>query len=157
MLHSSRAILALNGSLMIILGGAFWNFPEFFTLAMFPDFAESQDVLDVGIALRKIMGGRLCLYWSDFIFMSVQFKINRTKIVIFLVNRFLSDDRNSLRGKSFWARRRSAIHSDFLFNLVYCFILCGITTVPRISVLLPTLRVIQKNFYVLLLASLETV
>jgi hypothetical protein len=57
MLHSSRAILAINGSLMIILGGAFWNFPEFFTLAMFPDFAENQDVLDVGVALRKIMGG----------------------------------------------------------------------------------------------------
>ena len=61
MLHSSRAILALNGSLVIILGGAFWNFPEFFTLAMFPDFAENQDVLDVGIALRKIMGGAVPL------------------------------------------------------------------------------------------------
>ena len=56
MLHSSRAILALNGALMIILGGAFWIFPEFFTLSMFPDSAENQQALDVGVALRKNMG-----------------------------------------------------------------------------------------------------
>ena len=56
MLHSSRAILALNGTLMIILGGAFWMFPEFFTLSMFPDFAENQQAIDVGVALRKNMG-----------------------------------------------------------------------------------------------------
>jgi hypothetical protein len=56
MLHSSRAILALNGTLMIILGGAFWMFPEFFTLLMFPDFAENQQAIDVGVALRKNMG-----------------------------------------------------------------------------------------------------
>ena len=40
MLHSSRAILALNGTLMMILGGSFWFFPEFFTLSMFPDIAD---------------------------------------------------------------------------------------------------------------------
>ena len=56
MLYSSRAILALNGTLMVILGGAFWTFPEFFTLSMFPDFAENQDAMDVGVALRKNMG-----------------------------------------------------------------------------------------------------
>ena len=56
MLHSSRAILALNGTLMIILGGAFWMFPEFFTLSMFPDFAENQQAIEVGVALRKNMG-----------------------------------------------------------------------------------------------------
>jgi hypothetical protein len=41
---------------MVILGGAFWAFPEFFTLSMFPDFAENQDAMDVGVALRKNMG-----------------------------------------------------------------------------------------------------
>ena len=56
MLHSSRAILALNGTLMVILGGLFWVFPEFFTLSMFPDIAENQDAIDVGVALRKNMG-----------------------------------------------------------------------------------------------------
>ena len=56
MLYSSRAILALNGTLMVILGGTFWVFPEFFTLLMFPDFAENQDAMDVGVALRKNMG-----------------------------------------------------------------------------------------------------
>jgi hypothetical protein len=56
MLHSSRTILALNGSLMIILGVSFWVFPEFFTLSMFPDIADNQDAIDVGVALRKNMG-----------------------------------------------------------------------------------------------------
>ena len=56
MLYSSRAILALNGTLMVILGGAFWTFPEFFTLSMFPDFAENKGAMDVGIALQKNMG-----------------------------------------------------------------------------------------------------
>ncbi|MDC0476850.1 hypothetical protein OAN83_03515 [Alphaproteobacteria bacterium] len=56
MLHSSRAILALNGSLMIILGVSFWVFPEFFTLSMFPDIADNQGAIDVGVALRKNMG-----------------------------------------------------------------------------------------------------
>ena len=56
MFHSSRAILALNGILMMILGGSFWFFPEFFTLSMFPDIADNQDAIDVGVALRKNMG-----------------------------------------------------------------------------------------------------
>ena len=56
MLHSSRATLALNGTLMVILGGLFWVFPEFFTLSMFPGIAENQDAIDVGVALRKNMG-----------------------------------------------------------------------------------------------------
>jgi hypothetical protein len=37
MTHSWRAMLAVNGTLMASLGGAFWLLPEFFTLAMFPD------------------------------------------------------------------------------------------------------------------------
>ena len=56
MLYSSRAILALNGTLMVILGGSFWLFPEFYTLSMFPHIAESQDAIEVGVVLRKNMG-----------------------------------------------------------------------------------------------------
>jgi len=41
---------------MVVLGGSFWLFPEFFTLSMFPDIAENQDAIDVGVALRKSMG-----------------------------------------------------------------------------------------------------
>ena len=41
---------------MVILGGTFWAFPEFFTLSMFPELAENQDAMDVGVALRKNMG-----------------------------------------------------------------------------------------------------
>ena len=56
MFRNSRAILALNGTLMMILGGSFWFFPEFFTLLMFPDIADNQDAIDVGVVLRKNMG-----------------------------------------------------------------------------------------------------
>ncbi len=56
MFHNSRAILALNGILMIVLGVSFWLFPEFFTLSMFPDITDNQGAIDVGVALRKIMG-----------------------------------------------------------------------------------------------------
>ena len=56
MFHSSRAILALNGTLMMLLGGSFWLFPEFFTMSMFPDIADNQDAIDVGVTLRKSMG-----------------------------------------------------------------------------------------------------
>ena len=67
MLHSSRATLALNGTLMVILGGTFWVFPEFFTLLMFPDFAENQDAMDVGVALRKNMGAG-CVFIGTILF-----------------------------------------------------------------------------------------
>ena len=56
MLYNSRAILALDGTLMVILGGSFWLFPEFFTLSMFPYIADNQDAIKVGVTLRKIMG-----------------------------------------------------------------------------------------------------
>lgn len=55
-LHSSRAVLALNGGLMIVLGSAFWILPEFFTLAMFPNIVENEAAIVVAVALRKIMG-----------------------------------------------------------------------------------------------------
>jgi hypothetical protein len=41
---------------MIILGVAFWLFPDFFTLLMFPDISENQDAVNVGVILRKNMG-----------------------------------------------------------------------------------------------------
>ena len=54
--HSSRAVLALNGGLMIILGGSFWLLPEFFTFAMFPHILGNEVAIDVAITLRKNMG-----------------------------------------------------------------------------------------------------
>ena len=56
LLHSSRAVLALNGGLMIVLGGAFWILPEFFTLAMFPHILGNETATAVAVTLRKIMG-----------------------------------------------------------------------------------------------------
>ena len=55
-LRSSRAVLALNGGLMIVLGGTFWIFPEFFTFAMFPHILGDKTATAVAITLRKIMG-----------------------------------------------------------------------------------------------------
>jgi len=55
-LHSSRAVLAFNGGLLIILGGAFWILPEFFTLAMFPHILGNETATAVAVTLRKIMG-----------------------------------------------------------------------------------------------------
>ena len=55
-LHSSRAALAVNGGLMIVLGGAFWILPEFFTFAMFPHILGNETATAVAVTLRKIMG-----------------------------------------------------------------------------------------------------
>ena len=41
---------------MMSLGGAFWLQPEFFTLLMFPNIAENQEAMKVGVLLRKNMG-----------------------------------------------------------------------------------------------------
>jgi hypothetical protein len=67
MWNSSRTILALNGALMIILGGAFWLFPEFFTFVMFPDISENQDAVNVGVVLRKNMGAG-CIFVGIILF-----------------------------------------------------------------------------------------
>ncbi|MGB2320057.1 MAG: hypothetical protein ACPH74_08155 [Candidatus Puniceispirillum sp.] len=53
---NSRLVLAINGILMILLGGAFWLQPEFFTVAMFPNIMENEDALRAAVALRKNMG-----------------------------------------------------------------------------------------------------
>ncbi len=66
-LHSSRAVLALNGGLMIILGGAFWIFPEFFTFAMFPHILDDETATAVAVTLRKIMGAG-CVFIGAMLF-----------------------------------------------------------------------------------------
>ena len=66
-LRSSRAVLALNGGLMIILGGAFWIFPEFFTFAMFPHILEDEIATAVAVTLRKIMGAG-CVFIGAMLF-----------------------------------------------------------------------------------------
>ncbi len=97
--------------------------------------------MDVGVALRKKYGGRLCIYWNNLIFVPVYFKIDGTKIVVFLCNRFPFDGRSSLRGETFGTSNRSIIHSDILFNLL-CFItVCGIAALPRITFFLTSSNV----------------
>lgn len=66
-LHSSRAVLALNGGLMIILGGAFWLLPEFFTFAMFPHIMGNETAIDVAVTLRKNMGAG-CVFIGSVLF-----------------------------------------------------------------------------------------
>ena len=64
---NSRLILAINGILMIMLGCGFWSFPDFFTLAMFPNIEQNKEALNVAIALRKNMGAG-CVFIGALIF-----------------------------------------------------------------------------------------
>ena len=64
---NSRLILAINGLLMIILGLSFWIFPDFFTLAMFPNIEKNNEAFKVAIALRKNMGAG-CVFIGTLIF-----------------------------------------------------------------------------------------
>ena len=41
---------------MMLLGIAFWLFPEIFTISMFPNISENEQAMNVGTALRKNMG-----------------------------------------------------------------------------------------------------
>mgnify|MGYP001463614407 CR=1 FL=1 len=53
---NSRLILAINGFLMIILGISFWTFPDFFSLAMFPNIEKNNEnyiLLMAGIKKKK--------------------------------------------------------------------------------------------------------
>ena len=52
---------------MIILGCGFWTFPDFFTLAMFPNITENNEAMNVGLALRKNMGAG-CVFIGSLIF-----------------------------------------------------------------------------------------
>ena len=65
---NSRLVLAINGLLMIILGLSFWIFPDFFTLAMFPNIEKNNEAFNVAIALRKNMGAG-CVFIGTLIFM----------------------------------------------------------------------------------------
>ena len=64
---NSRLILAINGSIMIVLGLSFWIFPDFFTLAMFPNLEKNNEAFNVAIALRKNMGAG-CVFIGTLIF-----------------------------------------------------------------------------------------
>jgi len=64
---NSRLILAINGFIMIILGLSFWSFPDFFTLAMFPNIEKNNEAFNVAIALRKNMGAG-CVFIGALIF-----------------------------------------------------------------------------------------
>ena len=64
---NSRLILAINGFVMIILGLSFWIFPDFFTLAMFPNIEKNNEAFNVAIALRKNMGSG-CVFIGTLIF-----------------------------------------------------------------------------------------
>ena len=133
MLHSSRAILALNGTLMVILGGLFWVFPEFFTMSMFPDIAENQDAIDVGVALRKNMGAG-CAFIGIILFScQSSSKSDSTTIIVFLSDWFPLDDRGTHACETVRTGRRSIVHCSFLFNLMYFVIVCGIAAFSRIN------------------------
>ena len=54
MFHNSRAILALNGTLLIILGVSFGS-SRVLHLVNVSDITDNQDAIDVGVALRKSM------------------------------------------------------------------------------------------------------
>ena len=54
--HSSRAVLALNGIIMIIIGLTFFIFPEKITIIMFPKIVSNPEALETGIVLRYLMG-----------------------------------------------------------------------------------------------------
>ena len=64
---NSRLILAINGFVMITLGLTFWTFPEFFTLAMFPNIEKNNEAFNVAIVLRKNIGSG-CVFIGTLIF-----------------------------------------------------------------------------------------
>ena len=53
---NSRLVLAINGTIMIILGITFWLAPDFFSIAIFPNIEKNEEAFNVAIALRKNMG-----------------------------------------------------------------------------------------------------
>ena len=53
---SSRAVLALNGIVMMLTGASFFVFAEKITILMFPDVNLNPQALEVGIVLRYLMG-----------------------------------------------------------------------------------------------------
>ena len=54
--RSSRAVLALNGVIMIMIGLFFFIFPEKITIIMFPKVISNPEALETGVVLRYLMG-----------------------------------------------------------------------------------------------------
>ena len=133
MLYNSRAILALNGTLMTILGGAFWLFPDFFTLSMFPDFAENQQAIDVGVALRKNMGAG-CAFIGIILFScQTSSKSTAQRLLFSSAIGFLLMVTALLQVKLSGQADVPVFIVVFFFSFV-CFVtLCGIAAVPRIT------------------------
>ncbi len=55
-LRRSRAILALNGIVMIFIGIIFFIYPEKITIIMFPKIISNPEALETGVVLRYLMG-----------------------------------------------------------------------------------------------------
>jgi hypothetical protein len=55
----SRYILAVNGSVMMLIGLCFFIFNNFINLSMFPGIAENELALEVAMILRYLMGSGL--------------------------------------------------------------------------------------------------
>ncbi len=55
-LRRSRAILALNGIIMIFIGIIFFIYPEKLTIIMFPKIISNPEALETGVVLRYLMG-----------------------------------------------------------------------------------------------------
>ena len=54
--RSSRAVLALNGIIMIMIGLFFFIFPEKITIITFPKIISNPEALETGVVLRYLMG-----------------------------------------------------------------------------------------------------
>ena len=54
--RSSRAVLTLNGIIMIMVGLFFFIFPEKITIIMFPKIISNPEALETGVVLRYFMG-----------------------------------------------------------------------------------------------------
>ena len=54
--HSSRAVLALNGIIMIFIGIIFFIYPEKLTIIMFPNIVSNPEAIETGTVMRILMG-----------------------------------------------------------------------------------------------------
>ena len=63
---NSRFVLAINGILMISLGGAFWFYPEFFSKLMFPNILDN-DSAERGYCFAKKHGGWMRLHRRNYV------------------------------------------------------------------------------------------
>ena len=80
----------------------------------------------------KNHGGRLCVYWSCIVFLSVQFKIYCSKITFFFCGRFSFHVWGFAAHKDVWTGKRPYIHAYLFWCLVIIITFCGLPTLPRI-------------------------